>query len=180
MPSASAAPSITGRARAGRRLRAEPGQWTGARSHAFAWLRCDATGGRCRPIPGAVDRGYEASGGDVGRRLRVSVTASSFAGAAIAVSRATPVIQAASGRTTIQGTPGADRLIGTSGPDLMLGGRGPDMLSGRGGDDHLRGGPGDDRVRGGPGRDRVDGGTGTDRALATGTDRMRGIEIPAR
>jgi Ca2+-binding RTX toxin-like protein len=54
------------------------------------------------------------------------------------------------------------------------------MLSGRGGDDHLRAGPGNDRVVGGPGRDRLDGGTGTDRAFATGTERMRSIEIPAR
>jgi serine protease len=179
-PTSSAPPEIRGPARAGRRLRATTGRWTGAESYSYQWTRCDATGAACRRIHGATDASYLVGGPDAGRRLRVTVTARSAAGAAAAQSRGTPVVRAATGATTIRGTSRDDTLIGTAGPDVILGRHGDDRLSGRGGADHLDGGAGKDVLSGGPGHDMLRGGAGADRVTTSGLDQIRSIEVIAR
>jgi len=48
-------PTIAGTPQAGQTLTASPGQWAGApSSFAYQWSRCDANGGNCAPIAGAV------------------------------------------------------------------------------------------------------------------------------
>jgi hypothetical protein len=75
-------PSIEGTAREGEVLNANPGTWTGTGPVTFAyqWLRCDANGGACAGISGANARTYGVTAADVGRSLRVRVTARNAGG----------------------------------------------------------------------------------------------------
>src|SRR6185436_12094237 len=69
-------PSISGTARDGDTLTADPGTWSGSQAtFAYQWVRCDATGTSCVDIPGATQSTYTAQPEDVGARLRVRVTA---------------------------------------------------------------------------------------------------------
>ena len=84
-------PAISGLARHGSKLTVVPGGWASAFPLApfkFAWLRCDASGAGCSAIPGATASVYTAQRPDVGKTLRVTVTASSSAGMATAESNA--------------------------------------------------------------------------------------------
>jgi hypothetical protein len=80
-PVSTGPPAVTitgpGAYREGQQLSASAGSWSGALpiAYTFAWLRCDAQGAACAPIPGAVDPTYTVTGDDVTRRLRVQVTA---------------------------------------------------------------------------------------------------------
>jgi hypothetical protein len=55
----------------------EPGTWVGRQpiTFAYAWLRCNNAGGECVGIAGATGRSYRLTPEDVGRRIRVNVTA---------------------------------------------------------------------------------------------------------
>jgi hypothetical protein len=81
-PSNVIAPTIGGTAREGEVLTANPGTWTGTAPITFTyqWQRCDANGGACAAISGATARTYAVTSGDVGRSLRVRVTARNAAG----------------------------------------------------------------------------------------------------
>jgi hypothetical protein len=72
-----ARPSIPGTPRAGLPVEAAKGTWkqTALTAYAYQWLRCDAAGAGCTPIDGARDKTYTPTAGDVGRRLKVRVTA---------------------------------------------------------------------------------------------------------
>ena len=88
-------PSITGAVREGELLRAQPGAWSGGLplSFSFQWLRCDANGGQCNPIPGIAGADYQLTSADIDAAIRVSVTATNKAGSASAGSSPTgPVI----------------------------------------------------------------------------------------
>ncbi len=50
-------------------------------STTFVWLRCDANGNSCHPIPGAKSQTYKLTDEDVTLRLRVQVTGSNSDGA---------------------------------------------------------------------------------------------------
>jgi hypothetical protein len=99
-------PTIAGRTEVDEKLRVEPGRWSGAQpiTYAFQWLRCDTGGNNCVTLPGFVDDNYVLREGDVGKRLRVRVTATNGAGAGSAITTATPVV------TTASGPPGAVKL----------------------------------------------------------------------
>ena len=104
-PESKLAPAISGEAAVGQTLRADPGEWTGEpKDFAYAWQRCDLDGKNCvgirdasepayvprasdgvRPLPGAT--------GDIGRTLRVVVTASNAAGSASARSAPTAAVK---------------------------------------------------------------------------------------
>lgn len=92
-----AEPTITGVARLGRTLHANPGRWTGTPrlEFGFVWLRC--TRGTCRAIPRAMRPTYRVRRADIGKRLRVRVSARSsrsLAGASSSrVSPATPTVR---------------------------------------------------------------------------------------
>jgi hypothetical protein len=93
-PAASALPTITGTPRAGQILTSTTGTFTGTAplTYSRAWQRCDETGAACAPIAGSGGATYTLAGADVGRTIRVIVTATNLEGAASATSPATPVV----------------------------------------------------------------------------------------
>ncbi len=82
-------PSVSGLARVGRRLTARKGAWSGSTPIAFRyrWLRCRFRTGGCRPIPRAAGARYRIVRRDLGLRIRVVVTATNVAGAAVRISK---------------------------------------------------------------------------------------------
>jgi hypothetical protein len=65
-------------------------------TYTYQWQRCDTSGGACAPITGATAPSYLLASTDVGRTMRVSITASNSAGSATASSAATAVVTAVS------------------------------------------------------------------------------------
>src|SRR5918994_6739548 len=90
-------PEITGTPRVGQTLTAQEGNWSGTEPMTFAlqWLRCDAQGANCAAITGATAKTYVVTAADLGRRLRVRVTARNAAGSAAATSNPTVVVTTA-------------------------------------------------------------------------------------
>ncbi len=99
-------PTTSGNAAAEETLHATTGEWAGAQPITFSiqWLRCDAGGNNCVALPGATDDAYTLRDGDIGRTLRVRVTARNDAGSASVLSAQTGVVQVAAG------PPGAVKL----------------------------------------------------------------------
>lgn len=92
-PTNTTLPVISGSAAEGGTLFASTGTFAGsASSYAYQWLRCDSDGNLCADISGATASSYVAVASDVGRRLRVRVTASGSSGSSSATSDATAVI----------------------------------------------------------------------------------------
>src|SRR5262245_16320842 len=93
-PANTSPPTISGPEQAGETLTASSGAWSGSTPMTFAyrWQRCDKNGNSCGNISGATNQTYAAQKNDVGRRLRVSATASNSDGTANAVSSPTGVI----------------------------------------------------------------------------------------
>jgi hypothetical protein len=89
-------PTISGVARVGDTLAAEPGTWSSTLAVTFshAWQRCDAVGEACVPVAGATTSAYAPSDADAGHALRVAVTAVSAAGATSELSAPTAAVQA--------------------------------------------------------------------------------------
>lgn len=97
VPAASGPPSVVGAPQAGRVLAAVPGTWSGGKPVRFTyqWQRCDAAGGSCQPVSGAIAEKYTPSAADVGHSLVVVVTATSAQGSASASSAPTAAVAAA-------------------------------------------------------------------------------------
>lgn len=89
-------PSISGLAKQGETLTADPGSWSGTQPLTFAyqWRRCDAAGVNCSNITGATGKAYVLTSVDVGNRLRVRVRASNSVGIRTATSLPSSVIAA--------------------------------------------------------------------------------------
>jgi hypothetical protein len=94
-------PSISGPSPpvVGRQLTANPGNWGGrpAPSFTYQWLRCmGANLVQCGPIPGRTSKAYTPVSGDIGFRLRASVTAHNVAGTVgpVATAPTQPVVRA--------------------------------------------------------------------------------------
>lgn len=98
-PVAVGAPAIAGAARYGQTLTASPGSWTeGPAGYAYEWWRCDAWGGSCHSVSGAVGPSYTVTDADLGSSLRVMVTAYNGAGASSpAMSAPTPPVSGGAG-----------------------------------------------------------------------------------
>ena len=96
VPTSTASPAISGAALAGSALTASTGAWSGSpTSYAYKWQRCDNGGAGCQPIAGAASQEYLLVGDDVGRTVRVSVTATNGSGTSPpANSAATGVVRA--------------------------------------------------------------------------------------
>jgi hypothetical protein len=88
-------PTISGTPREGAGLSANRGQWSGSTpmTFSFQWQRCDASGGNCSNIVGATQQTYTLTSADVGRTIRVVVTARNSAGSASRTSVPTAVVQ---------------------------------------------------------------------------------------
>ncbi len=107
-PVNTAAPTVSGVASTGETLSASAGSWTESPSgYTYQWQRCESTGASCSSISGSTGQTYTVGSVDVGKTLRVAVTASNSAGAsAPASSTQTAVVQQAPstatfGKTTI-------------------------------------------------------------------------------
>lgn len=89
------APTITGTPAVGSRLTANSGTWIGNTpiTYAYKWLRCSASGESCAEIGGATDTTYLLVNADVGRTMRVRVTARNDAGSRSVVSLPTALVQ---------------------------------------------------------------------------------------
>ena len=77
-------PVLSGVARQNEALSASAGSWGGLTpiTFAFSWQRCDAQASNCVAIAGATGQTYTLTASDVGRTLRVAVTASNSDGSA--------------------------------------------------------------------------------------------------
>jgi PKD repeat protein len=96
-PANTRAPGVTGTATDGQTLTADNGGFTGTPtlSYAYRWQRCDGAGAACVDISAnAGAPTYSLTSADVGRRLRVRVTATNVAGSASALSAPTGVVAA--------------------------------------------------------------------------------------
>jgi hypothetical protein len=118
-PVNTAPPTITGTASVGSVLASSEGTWTGTGiTYTRQWQRCDASGGACTAISGATGTHYLVAVADVGRRIRVAVTATNASGSAMQTSAATGVVAAAPTTApsntvapSISGTPRVGALI---------------------------------------------------------------------
>ena len=110
-PTRTTDPTIAGTPRVGSTLLATQGQWSNSpTSFAYQWVQCPSTGGNptgsdCAAIGGATTQAYQVVAADLGRRLRVRVTATNPDGSATAASNATAIIQAAPPPPVITGCP---------------------------------------------------------------------------
>ena len=90
-------PSVSGSMVEGSTVTVNRGSWTGGGTITFTyqWLRCDSGGGNCSSIPGATGTQYQLTANDVGRKVRVNVTARNSAGSTTAISSEAATVQAA-------------------------------------------------------------------------------------
>ena len=108
-PQTASPPTIEGAFREGELLRGTTGVWrNNPTTFTYTWQRCDANGQSCATIAGGPT--YRLTSRDVGRTVRLLVTASNRDGSATANSKPSPVIVAnvAPANTTppsISGTP---------------------------------------------------------------------------
>jgi len=86
----------------------------------YQWQRCDSGGGSCVPVAGATASSYLLVSGDVGKTMRISVTASNTAGSATASSAATAVVAGTPPPTGVIADMGTIRL--GSSPQYMTNG----------------------------------------------------------
>ena len=92
-PASTSPPTISGTTRARNTLTAQRGSWRGAPTKfAYQWRRCDGGGAGCAAVGGATSPTYRLTARDVGRRMRVSITASNAEGSQTSMSKATSVV----------------------------------------------------------------------------------------
>jgi hypothetical protein len=97
-PVNTAEPVASGSPVEGATLTTTTGAWTGTGiTYAYQWVRCEADGGlpdgsNCPTIAGATSSGYTLTSDEIGKRLRVQVTASNSAGSTTATSNPTATV----------------------------------------------------------------------------------------
>jgi hypothetical protein len=95
-PKNTSPPTISGTAKVGQTLTADPGSWSGnPTGFTYAWQRCNADVVICTPIAGATAKTYGVTSADLGFRLRVRVTAQNAKGSGTAFSALTAIVQPA-------------------------------------------------------------------------------------
>lgn len=94
-PAFKTGPTVSGDAVVGEPLVATTGTFSGgiARKVAFQWQSCDQNGANCRDIAGATGASYGIRAADVGKTIRVQVTASNDAGSVSNTSNPTNVVK---------------------------------------------------------------------------------------
>ncbi|MEV8267426.1 S8 family serine peptidase [Microbacterium sp. NPDC076911] len=96
-PVATKAPKITGSAKVGKTLKADPGKWTPSGvSVAYQWLRDG------EPIDGATTPRYEVTSADAGSALSIQVTATQSGNTNSGVAVSDEVIVKSSSKTTVK------------------------------------------------------------------------------
>ena len=119
-PVGTAAPTISGTAQEGQELSTTNGTWNNSpTSYAYAWSRCDASGGSCAAIATATAATYTAVSADVGHTLRVTVTAKNTDGSGTATSAPSAVVSDKTAPTpttvpSISGTPAVGSTLTAS------------------------------------------------------------------
>jgi hypothetical protein len=108
-PKALRRPTVAGTTKVGQALVANPGRWSKLPHSTFAsaqtpttkirWLRCDASGKRCRVIARATHATYKPTNADLKRRLKLEVIARNRNGSTIA--RSTPSAPIVSPNTAV-------------------------------------------------------------------------------
>ena len=93
-PSNTSAPTISGTARVGETLTANPGGWAGSdpKTYTYRWQRCNSSGAGCGNVGGGKSQTYRLASGDKGHTMRVTVTAKNSDGSAEATSGPTAVV----------------------------------------------------------------------------------------
>ena len=96
-PQSTAPPTVSGTTVTGQTLTATTGTWSGSApiNFSYQWQRCDASGLNCANIAGATGQMYTLTAADVGRTIRVLVTAQNANGSASAPSTPTAPVRAA-------------------------------------------------------------------------------------
>ena len=113
-------PSVSGTAELGKTLTGNRGAWTGGTiTYAYAWLRCDASGGSCTPVANATSTTYSLAAADAGARMRFRVTASNADGPTTATSNPTSVVGATGPPVSTRTRPSRARLRSISGSAPM-------------------------------------------------------------
>jgi len=95
-PSVTKQPNPSGTAQVGKTVTVDNGTWSGTTplTYTYQWQRC-STSGTCTNISGATKSSYVPAAGDVGFRLRATVTATNNAGSASSASNLTATVVAA-------------------------------------------------------------------------------------
>jgi hypothetical protein len=104
VPANTEPPTVVGTAQDGELLAAKDGEWSGTDPMTFTyqWEVCDVAGGNCASINGATAKVYRATTTDVGRRLRVQVTAKNTSGSKTAATAPTPAVVHPAGALRLQ------------------------------------------------------------------------------
>jgi hypothetical protein len=97
VPKNDSPPTISGTATDGQGMTLSKGNWSGTtpQTYAYQWVACDSTGAGCQDIAGATSSYRVNTSSDVGKRLKVRVTATNAAGNTVAETALTSVIAAA-------------------------------------------------------------------------------------
>ena len=98
-PAATKQPDPHGTAQVGQTVTVDNGSWSGTApiTYTYQWQRC-STSGSCTTIGGATRSSYVVTTGDVGYRLRATVTAANSAGSASIASNVTAAVVASGTR----------------------------------------------------------------------------------
>jgi hypothetical protein len=90
-------PTVSGSWVEGQTVTVNPGTWSGAApiTYGYQWLRCNSAGGSCAAIPGATAVTYKLTSTDIGRKIRVNVTARNSGGSTTAMSSESAVVASA-------------------------------------------------------------------------------------
>jgi hypothetical protein len=98
-PANTSLPLIVGDATVGKTVTGYAGAWSGAKSFTYAWLRCNASGSGCSPIPNATSTSYTLVAADGNHTIRFKATAKNDFGSTDATSVAVHVAPASSGNS---------------------------------------------------------------------------------
>jgi hypothetical protein len=114
-PTNTTKPTISGTAQTGQTLTASQGSWTSDSMATFTyqWMSCDAQGNNCANIANATNQTYAVQSGDVGKTIRVTVTAKNASGSTPATSAQTGVVTTA-GSSNGGGTQGSTTSVAAS------------------------------------------------------------------
>jgi hypothetical protein len=109
-PQTTSPPTVEGKFQVGETVSAGTGSWANnPTTYAYQWQRCTSAGASCVDIAGADQKSYKLTTDEVGRRVRVLVTASNADGKSTANSHPSPIVSDSSAprnttRPTISGT----------------------------------------------------------------------------